>query len=272
MDSIAPSFAINTGELADCVARLRTSTPLIQCLTNMVVTNFTANVLLAAGASPAMADLPGEAGDFATIASGTLINLGTPYTEQRGGVLEAVAAANTARTPWVLDPVAIGALKIRTEMAYKLRDLKPTVIRGNASEIMVLANSGAGGRGVESTDSVSEAAQHARELALNTGAIVAVSGPADLVTDGTRNVLIHGGSDMLTRVTGGGCALGAVCAAFLSVHDDPLVATVAAHAFYSLAAERAVLISEGPGSFAVNFIDALYRVQPQDLKDKAVLS
>lgn len=272
MDSIASSFAINTSELADCVARLRASTPLIQCLTNTVVTNFTANVLLAAGASPAMADLPGEAGDFAAIAAGSLINLGTPYTEQRAGIFEAVEAANRAQTPWVLDPVAIGALKLRTEMAFKLRDLKPTVIRGNASEIMVLANSGAGGRGVDSTDSVYAAAQHARMLALDTGAVVAVSGPEDLVTDGTRSVLIHGGSDMLTRVTGGGCALGAICAAFLGVHDDLLIATVAAHAFYSAAADQAALVSEGPGSFAANFIDAIYRLQPQDLKEKAVLS
>ncbi|PQZ90225.1 hydroxyethylthiazole kinase [Arthrobacter sp. MYb227] len=272
MVSIAPSFVINTSELANCLARLRASTPLIQCLTNTVVTNFTANVLLAAGASPAMADLPGEAGDFATIASGTLINLGTPYAEQRNGFLEAVAAANSSRTPWVLDPVAIGSLKIRTELAFELRSLDPTVIRGNASEIMVLADSGSGGRGVDSTDTVTVAAQHARDLALRSGAVVAVSGQEDLITDGTRNVLVHGGSDMLTRVTGGGCALGAMVAAFLSVHDDPLVATVAAHAFYSAAAERAVLISDGPGSFAMNFIDSLHLVQPQELKDKAVLS
>ncbi|MFJ6415102.1 hydroxyethylthiazole kinase [Paeniglutamicibacter sp. NPDC091659] len=272
MESIAPSFVVSPGELADCVSALRASTPLIQCITNTVVTNFTANVLLAAGASPAMADLPGEAGDFAAIASGTLVNLGTPYAEQRAGALEAVAAANAAGTPWVLDPVAVGALRVRTELAFELRGLNPTVIRGNASEIMVLAESGTGGRGVESTDSVESAASHARSLALRTGAVVAVSGPRDLVTDGARTVLVHGGSSLLTRVTGGGCALGAICAAFVAVHDDALVATVAAHAFYSAAAERAELLSNGPGSFAVNFLDALALVGPQELMEKAVLS
>ncbi len=272
MDSIAPSFVVNPSELADCLSALRASTPLIQCITNTVVTNFTANVLLAAGASPAMADLPGEAGDFAAIASATLVNLGTPYAEQRTGAFEAVSAANRAGTPWVLDPVAIGALKLRTEMAFKLRDLTPTVIRGNASEILVLADSGTGGRGVDATDSVGTAAAHARNLALKSGAVVAVSGPQDLVTDGTRSVLVHGGSGLLTQVTGGGCALGAICAAFIAVHDDAFIATVAAHAFYSAAAERAAGISNGPGSFAVNFIDALHQLDAQELKNKAVLS
>lgn len=272
MDSIAPSFVPSPGELADCVSRLRASTPLIQCITNTVVTNFTANALLAAGAAPAMADLPGEAGDFAALASGLLINLGTPHAEQRSGALEAANAANAAGTPWVLDPVAVGALQLRTRLAFTLLDLGPTVIRGNASEIMVLAKTGPGGRGVDATDSVETAASHARSLALRTGAVVAVSGPRDLVTDGTRTVFVQGGSSLLTRITGGGCALGAISAAFLPVHDDPLVATVAAHAFYSAAAEHAAAASAGPGSFAANFLDALALVGAQDLHDKAVLS
>ena len=100
--------------------------------------------------------------------------------------------------------------------------------------------------------------------------MVAVSGPSDLVTDGVRTVLVHGGSALLTRVTGGGCALGAICAAFLAVHEDALVATVAAHAFYSAAAERAEALAQGPGSFAAHFLDALPLVEPQDVSGKAV--
>ncbi|WP_307582166.1 hydroxyethylthiazole kinase [Paeniglutamicibacter psychrophenolicus] len=272
MGSMAPSVVFSPGELADALGALRASTPLVQVLTNTVVTNFTANVLLAAGASPAMADVPGEAGGFASVASAVLVNLGTPNSEQRAAMAEAVAAANAAETGWVLDPVAVGSLRVRTDFALGLRDLTPTVIRGNASEIMVLAEAGSGGRGVEATDTVDSAAAAARSLALRSGAVVAVSGEADLVTDGTRTVHVHGGSKMLTLVTGGGCALGAVCAAFLPVAGDPLLATVAAHAFYSAAAERAAAASSGPGSFAVHFLDALHALAPSDLAATAVLS
>lgn len=134
------------------LSRVRSEPPLVQCLTNTVVTNFTANVLLALGAAPAMTDIPGEAGPFARIASGVLINLGTPHAEQRMAMLEAAAAANDAGTPWVLDPVAVGSLPVRTALAAELLAMRPTVVRANASEVMALAGLGAGGRGVDATD------------------------------------------------------------------------------------------------------------------------
>ena len=134
------------------LSRVRSEPPLVQCLTNTVVTNFTANVLLALGAAPAMTDIPGEAGPFARIASGVLINLGTPHAEQRTAMLEAAAAANDAGTPWVLDPVAVGSLPVRTALAAELLAMRPTVVRANASEVMALAGLGAGGRGVDATD------------------------------------------------------------------------------------------------------------------------
>ncbi|MBV1781148.1 hydroxyethylthiazole kinase [Paeniglutamicibacter sp. ABSL32-1] len=272
MESMAPSIVVSPGELADALGALRASTPLVQCLTNTVVTNFTANVLLAAGASPAMVETPGEAGDFAAVAASVLVNLGTPNTEQAAAMRETVAGAGAASTPWVLDPVAVGSLRVRTSLAREFAAAGPTLIRGNASEILALAGEAAGGRGVESTDSVAAAADAAGELARRTGAVVAVSGEADLVTDGMRTVYVHGGSELLTRVTGGGCALGAVCAAFLATGPDPLVATVAAHAFYSAAAERAAATSAGPGTFAPLFLDALAAISPAGLGATAVLS
>lgn len=272
MESMAPSRLVTPGELADALGALRASSPLVQCLTNTVVTNFTANVLLAVGGSPAMVDVPGEAGDFAAVAASLLVNLGTPNTEQAAAMREAVTGAGAASTPWVLDPVAIGSLRVRTSLARELAAAGPSVIRGNASEILALAGVSGGGRGVESTDSVAAAADAARELARSSGAVVAVSGEADLVTDGVRIVYVHGGSELLTRVTGGGCALGAVCAAFLSTGPDPLVATVAAHAFYSAAAERAAEHAAGPGTFAPLFLDALAAISPAELRAAAVLS
>lgn len=251
---------------------LRAQAPLVQCLTNSVVTGFTANVLLALGAAPAMVDLPGEAGPFAGVASGVLVNLGTPMGEQRLAMLEAVDGARRAGTPWVLDPVGIGPLPVRTALSRDLCDLRPDVIRGNASEVLVAAGAGGGGRGVDSVADVETAVVPARDLALRTGGVVAVSGPVDAVTDGRRTVRISNGTPLLTRVTGGGCALGAVMAAFASLDDDRWATTVAACLVYTVAAEVAAESAPGPGSFPALFLDALAAIGPDVLARRAVLS
>lgn len=252
--------------------RVRAQAPLVQCITNSVVVNFTANALLALGASPAMVDIPGEAGPFATVASGLLVNLGTPTAEQREAMLEAVTAAAEAGTPWVLDPVAVGSLPVRTALSRTLRDQRPTVIRGNASEIIAVAGSGAGGRGVDAADGVEAALPSARSLAQRTGGVVAVSGPVDIVTDGTRVVRIANGDAMLTRITGGGCALAAVMAAFAGVDDDRFATTVAAITAYTVAAQLAADRTAGPGSFQVAFLDALASLDADAIRRLAVLS
>ncbi|TQL85426.1 hydroxyethylthiazole kinase [Microbacterium saperdae] len=249
--------------------RLRAAPPLTHCITNAVVTGFTANVLLATGAAPAMVDIVGESGMFAGIASGVLINLGTPTPEQQAASREAAEGATAAGTPWVLDPVAIGALPVRTALAQELVALRPTAVRGNASEILALAGLSGGGRGVDATDSTEAAADAATALAQRYGSVVAVSGPVDLLTDGERVVRIANGDPLLTLVTGGGCALGAVMAAFLGAARgtgiSALSAVAAASLVYTIAAERAAALSAGPGSFAVALLDALASVQPDDL-------
>lgn len=258
---------------AELLSTLRGSPPLTHCITNTVVTGFTANVLLALGAAPAMVDIVDEAGLFAGVASGTLINLGTPTPEQRAASLEAVAGAVAAGTPWVLDPVAIGSLPVRTALAHDLVVSRPTAIRGNASEILALAGLTAGGRGVDATDTTDAASDAALALAARHGSVVAVSGPVDLITDGRRIVRIANGDELLTRVTGGGCALGAVMAAFLgtarTVGIDPLTAVASASLVYTVAAERAAARASGPGSFAVELLDALASVGPRDIADTA---
>jgi len=257
---------------AELLTDLRRTAPLVQCITNAVVTNFTANALLAVGASPAMVDIPGEAELFAPIASGLLINLGTPHAEQRAAMLEAARAASASGTPWVLDPVAIGALPVRTALAHELTALRPTVIRGNPSEILALAGTGTGGRGVDSTDAAEAALAAGHALARDFGAIVAISGAVDFVTDGHTDVRITNGTPLLTRITGGGCALGAVIAAFASLGTNRLSATVAACAVYTIAAEQAALAAHGPGSFAVAFLDALAAVTGDDVRERAVIA
>ncbi|UXW87121.1 hydroxyethylthiazole kinase [Microbacterium azadirachtae] len=258
---------------AGLLEELRAEPPLVHCITNSVVTGFTANVLLALGAAPAMVDITGEAGMFAAISSGLLVNLGTPTPEQRSASLEAVGGARTAGTPWVLDPVAVGALPVRTALAQDLLALRPTVIRGNASEILALAGVSQGGRGVDALDSTEAAADAARDLARRTGGAVAVSGPVDLLVDADRELRLGNGDALLTRVTGGGCALGAVMAAFLGTArrtgDSPLLAASAATLVYTLAAEDAAARAAGPGSFAVGLLDALSAVEPGRIAARA---
>src|SRR3712207_992425 len=133
-------------------AALRARTPLVHCLTNMVVQTITANTLLAAGAAPAMVDAPEEAGDFAAVASAVLVNVGTVNARTAEAMRLAARSAGAAGTPWVLDPVAVGGLVYRTELAADLVALRPTVVRGNASEVMALAGAGGGGRGVRSEE------------------------------------------------------------------------------------------------------------------------
>jgi hydroxyethylthiazole kinase len=238
-------------------AQLTGAAPLVHCLTNTVAQTVTANALLAVGAAPAMVDAPEEAAEFAAVASAVLVNVGTVHRRTAEAMRLAARAAGDAGTPWVLDPVAVGALSFRTGLAADLVTLRPTVVRGNASEVLALAGAGAGGRGVDSTASADDALAAAGELARRTGGVVAVSGEVDLVTDGTRTVRIGGGSVLLTRTTGAGCVLGAVVAAYVAATGDALTGTVAAHAHVALAAEIAADLADGPGTFTAQWLDAL---------------
>lgn len=249
-------------EVSADLAALRAASPLTHCITNVVVSNHTANVLLAAGASPAMVHAPEEAGELAAAAGGLLVNLGTVTAEQGAAARVAVAAANAAGTPWVLDPVAVGPLSMRTALARELLASGPAVVRANASEVLALAG-GAGGRGVDATAGPEAALDAARALAAEHGAVVAISGPVDHLVDPAGPVLtVPGGDVLLTRITGAGCALGALVAAFLAVAPTPLRAAAAAHAVVAIAAERASSAARGPGSFAVGHLDELSRLEP----------
>jgi hydroxyethylthiazole kinase len=247
-------------DLHSFATRVRENAPLVHCLTNLVVTNFTANVLLAIGAAPAMVVAREEAGEFARIANALSVNLGTLDVPQSKAIRIAVDAANDAGKPWVLDPVAVGPLAFRTEFALDLLDAKPAVIRGNASEIISLSGGTASGRGVDSTAATDAALNAAQILALKTRATVAVTGATDYITDGRRTVALSNGSPLMTRVTGVGCALSATVAAFVgaaSGPDEHWIATVAAVAYSTIAGELAARDAALPGSFAVAYLDRL---------------
>lgn len=248
---------VTVDDVATARERLRAESPLVHCLTNVVVANFTANALLAAGASPAMTDTVEDAEVLAGGAGAVLVNLGTVTHASADGMRASVVAAARNGRPWVLDPVAVGPLPWRTSLAGELLALAaPSVIRGNASEVLAL-DGGIGGRGVESTADPDEAVAGANALAAKYSSTVAVSGPVDLITDGHRTVRVANGHALMTRVTGVGCALGALTAGFLAVVDDALLAAVAATVLLTLAGEAAAARAPRPGSFATALIDEL---------------
>lgn len=251
--------------LSIALTDLRRRTPLVQCMTNEVTTNFVANAILAVGGSPAMAADPGEADDFVTLASGLLINVGTLSTDKRVTIPLTAHAAEEVGTPWVLDPVAVGALQPRTRLAKFILDFHPSIIRGNASEIIALSGGVSAGKGVDSGDDPSSALPAAFALNERCGAVIAISGATDLITDGKQVVHTPGGSLLSTRITGAGCALGGVTAAFAGVCASPLVAAVAASVAFNIAAERAEKLAAGPGTYQPHFLDELYALTAEDV-------
>lgn len=239
----------------------RTHAPLTHCMTNDVVQTFTANVLLALGASPAMVIEAEEAQQFAAIADALLINVGTLTAPRAQAMQLAIESALVAGKPWTLDPVAVGALSFRSQFCQQILSLKPAAIRGNASEILALAGMSAGGRGVDTTDTAASALPAAQALARQTHAIVAVTGEVDYVTDGQRTHSITGGDPLMTRVVGTGCALSAVVAASCALPGDRLDNVAVACAIMKRAGSQAAQVSEGPGSFASAFLDAIWNLE-----------
>lgn len=314
---------------------VRETTPLAQSFTNFVTINLVANAQLAAGGTAAMSFLPDDIIDMTRIAPASYINVGTllPFYKDALGQITRFFHANRHR--WVLDPVAAGIGSTRTAILQAFKATPPTVIRGNASEIIALSDmwelaefagtttdtasartdhtdlkvpNTTGGvapsapeekyspaqifdmsadgtnpattstrpAGVESADAVDSASGPALRLARFLAnhvpggrAAVAVSGAADLVTDGERVYRLLGGSAMMTKITGAGCALGGVLATYLAV-SDPLTASLAASALFDRAGELAQRQSQGPGSFQSAFLDALWHVTADQIADSPI--
>jgi hydroxyethylthiazole kinase len=244
---------------------VRERAPLVQCITNYVSMDVVANVLNAVGASPAMVHDAHESGEFAGIASAVAINIGTPSPAWVEGMTAAVRAARAAGTPWVLDPVAVGATTYRREIVADLLTYEPAVIRGNASEILSISTSTSGGRGVDSAAASSDAAESAASLARARSAVVVVTGASDVVTDGTRTAIVHGGDARMPLITALGCASTALVAACCAVADDAFEAAVAAMAMLAVAGERAGRSASGPGTLRVLLLDELAALDAERL-------
>ena len=236
---------------------LQEQAPLVHCLTNDVVTNFTANVLLSVGACPAMVVAEQESTEFVVLASALLVNVGTLTLPQAHAMGSAVRAAAMYQKPWVLDPVAYGVLKFRTDVCDELLAFPPMVIRGNAAEICAMAGAASQSKGPESLVSSNDALEHAKAVAKKYKTVVAMTGQTDFVTDGELVYALHNGHEFLTRVTGAGCALSALVAAYCVVCETPMLAALTALSHMAVAGELAAKRAQGVGSFAVALLDYL---------------
>lgn len=244
------------------ICAVRERSPLVHSITNFVVMNLNANVLLAAGASPVMAHAHEEVQAMAGIAQSLVLNIGTLEPAWIESMRLALLTATQRGIPTVLDPVGAGATAYRNEsIELLLGTASPTVIRGNGSEIMSVAGANVQTRGVDSGAAANDALGSARALVGRTGGVVCVSGQTDHIVDGTRWALLSNGHPWMTKITGVGCSATALIGAFCAVQPDAWRATVSAMALMGVvgevAAEKAVVRKQGVGSMQVLMLDEL---------------
>ena len=264
--------------LSAALRRVRQTTPLVHNITNYVTVNDCANALLACGGSPIMSDEPLDVGDIQTICGGLVLNIGTLNEHTIEGMKVAAAKASELGHPIVLDPVGAGASTLRTETAGMLLDSYDVkVIRANMSEVKALAGAAAATRGVDvnpddvvTEDNLQASAAFARQMAAKTGAVMAVTGAIDIVADADRAFAIRNGSPIMGKITGAGCMLTCVVAAYAVANPDALlegvVAAVANMGVAGEIAETRMQPVDGNASFRTYLIDALYNMNGQALE------
>jgi hydroxyethylthiazole kinase len=244
---------------ADVLARIRERAPRVHCITNSVAQQYTANMLLAAGAVPSMTISAEEIGAFVAGANALLVNLGTLDRERRAAVETAVKTAAEKERPWLLDPVFVDRSPARAQFGRALLAARPSVVRLNHAEFAALSGNKA------ETDA-------ALRFAQANATIVALTGDIDIVSDGRRRVAIANGDPLMAAVTAMGCAGAAFVCAAIAVESDPWLATLAALAAFGVAGEVAAQTASGPGSFAVAMIDALHRLDRATLRARVKAS
>jgi hydroxyethylthiazole kinase len=260
---------------------VRQQRPLIHNITNYVTANDCANLLLACGASPIMADDPEEAAEITALCAGLCINLGTLNHSTVPAMLAAGKRAGELGRPAVLDPVGAGASRLRTETALRLlREVPFTAVRCNLSELKTLAYGSTTAKGVDAgeadritEENLAHAAALVKDFSRRHRVIAAVTGPIDIVTDGERALCIRNGIPMMSAVTGTGCQLSSLTAAFLAANPgQPLKAAAAAVCAMGLCGEtacRRLTGQDGNASFRSYIIDTLYHLTPDGLEKGA---
>jgi hydroxyethylthiazole kinase len=257
-------------KFSDIFAIMREKHPLVHHITNYVTVNDCANVTIAAGAAPVMADAPEEVCEMVAVAGALVLNIGTLNRGQVESMILAGGMANDLRIPVILDPVGAGATRFRTMTALRLLDeLKITILKGNPGEIGVLAGAEANVRGVDSGGMTGDPVKIARKFAGVSGITVVVSGATDIVTDGKRVLLIENGHPLMGSISGTGCMAASVTGAFAAVTNDPVIASAAALAAFGIAGEKAAAYAHAPFSFKTALFDELAGLTPEDLASLA---
>ena len=265
----------------EMLENVRGKCPLIHNITNYVTVNDCANIVLACGASPIMSDDQSEVEEITTICGGLNINIGTLNQRSIAGMFRAGAKANALGHVVLLDPVGAGASALRTNTAVELMEkVKFTVIRGNISEIKTLALGSGTTKGVDAdvADAVTDAnldnaVAFVKDFAAKSGAIVAVTGAIDLVSDGKTCYVIRNGRPEMGKITGTGCQLSAMTAAYVTANPEhPLEAAAAAVCAMGLAGEIAharLSAQDGNSTYRNYIIDAIYNMTPEQLEEGA---
>lgn len=256
--------------IEELLSSVREKKPLVHHITNYVTTNDCANIVLAIGGSPVMADAIEEVEDMVAIASSLVINIGTLNSVKVESMLKAGKKANELGIPVVLDPVGVGATPYRKETALKLiKEIKFSVIRGNLAEIKVMAGMEALSKGVDSEEQdLSESAEVAKALAGKLNTVVAITGVVDYISDGMKVIILKNGHEMLKNVTGTGCMSTSLIGSYCGVTKDYLTAAAAGVMTMGISGEIAyerLSKNEGSGSFRVRLIDAVYNFSTEDL-------
>ena len=248
------------------VERIRSKAPLVHSITNYVVMNNTANALLAIGASPIMAHAQEEMQEMVGISNSLVLNIGTLSEPWISSMLIAGKAAKAESKPVIFDPVGVGASSFRTQACTNiLQEVAPTIIRGNPSEIMAMAGADGQTKGVDSIHETQTAEEAAKYIAEFFDCVVAVSGERDMVISATENVWLRGGSPLMPKVTGMGCTSTAICGACAAVAESAFDAGVAGMVIMNAAGGMAAAKADGPGSFQMHFLDALYSLDKEAL-------
>jgi len=249
------------------LSKVRESNPLVHNITNIVVANFSANGLLALGASPFMADAHEEVEAIAAMSSAVVLNIGTLNDYAIQSMVLAGQSANKHGVPLVLDPVGAGATTYRTNVTNKLvNEMQITALRGNVAEVANVIGESWSIKGVDAGEGDGDVVHLAETAAMKLGCVVIITGKDDVITDGSSTYLVSNGHPILTKVTGTGCLLSAVVGAFLAVSEGSwLDAAVEALSFYGVAAEIAADLTtgQGPGSFQIEFLNQLSLVTPE---------
>ncbi len=253
---------------AEALRKIRHEKPLVHNITNFVVMNYTANALLAIGASPVMAHSIDEVEDMVSLARSVVLNIGTLEREWIESMIKAGKKANQIGVPVILDPVGAGATPLRTESAKRIiKEVNLSSIRGNASEILSLSHEKGKTKGVDSLHEVEEVWKEGLELSKKLKTVIAITGKVDFITDGSRALRCFNGHPLLRWVTGTGCTATVIIGAFLAVEEDPLFATSFGLSYFGIAGEIAGRRTTSSGSYGIALLDALYEIKEEDFEE-----